>query len=65
MIELERQATYERLKEFPEEVILAVQDSTTFNLTGRDIEGLGVLENNTSQGFFAHTTLAVTYRLGC
>jgi hypothetical protein len=60
MIELERQATYERLKELPEEVILAVQDSTTFNLTGRDIEGLGVLEDNKTQGFFAHTTLAVS-----
>lgn len=60
MIDLERQTTYERLQTGGEEPLLAVQDSTALNFSGRRVAGLGVLENNQTAGFFAHTTLAVS-----
>lgn len=41
-------------------MILAVQDSTEFNFAGRPaLSGLGVLSDNQTAGFMAHTTLAV------
>jgi hypothetical protein len=60
MMGLERQATYERLQTSGQEPIFAVQDSTALNFSGRRVVGLGVLENNQTSGFFAHTTLAVS-----
>lgn len=61
MIEIERQAAYERLAQSAPEVILAVQDTTSFNFAHHpQTTGLGVIEDNQSAGFFAHSTLAVT-----
>lgn len=61
MIELEREATLKRLKQAESEVILAVEDTTSFNFTHHPATtGLGVIENNRSTGFYAHTTLAVS-----
>jgi hypothetical protein len=62
MIELERHTTYERLNIPDDAPILAVQDTTALNFSGRQIAGLGVLEDNQTSGFFAHTTLAVSAR---
>lgn len=56
MIELERQASQAR----SHAVVLAVQDTTSFNFAKRQIAGLGVLDNNRTRGFFAHTTLHVS-----
>jgi hypothetical protein len=61
IIELERQASMERMQAEAGEVLLAVQDSTSFNFAKHQAtHGLGVLDNNQSAGFFAHTTLAVS-----
>ena len=60
MIELERNATYERLTMPEDAPILAIQDTTALNFSGRQVDGLGVLEDNQTPGFFAHTTLAVS-----
>jgi hypothetical protein len=61
MIELEREATLKRLKQEGSGVILAVEDTTSFNFTHHPATtGLGVIENNRSVGFYAHTTLAVS-----
>jgi Transposase Tn5 dimerisation domain len=61
MIEQERQKTIERLAQSEGQVVLAVQDTTSFNFSGRqNISGLGVLDDNRAAGFFAHTTLAVS-----
>jgi len=61
MIELEQKATIERLKKESHHRILAVQDTTSFNFGHhKATEGLGVIENNRSAGFFAHSTLAVS-----
>lgn len=61
MMEAERQATLARLADLDDSVVLAVQDTTTFNFKHRQsLAGLGVLDNNQTLGFFAHTTLAVT-----
>lgn len=61
MIEQERQQTVVRLSQREEAVVLAVQDTTGFNFAGRrGLSGLGVLDDNRTAGFFAHTTLAVS-----
>ena len=61
MIEKEREATYQRLHSQSDEFVLAVQDTTGFNFSGhKHTQGLGVLEDNHTLGFFAHTTLAVS-----
>jgi hypothetical protein len=61
IIETERQATLQRLEAEAGEVVLAVQDTTAFNFANRAaLSGLGVLEDNKTPGFFAHTTLAVS-----
>lgn len=61
MIEHERQLTYQRLQNQSEKVVLAVQDTTTFNFGHHgSIDDLGVLEDNRTPGFFAHSTLAVS-----
>jgi len=42
-------------------MVLAVQDTTEFNFSGRPaLSGLGVLSDNRTMGFFAHTTLGVS-----
>lgn len=61
IIELERQATIHRVEAAAGEVILAIQDTTSFNFGQRsELSGLGVLDDNQTPGFFAHTTLAVS-----
>ncbi|MBI1282337.1 MAG: IS4 family transposase [Anaerolineaceae bacterium] len=61
MIDKEREATYQRLQSQGEELVLAVQDTTTFNFSRHEhTQGLGVLEDNKTLGFFAHTSLAVS-----
>lgn len=61
MIELEREATLKRLKKGGSGIILAVEDTTSFNFNHHPAtSGLGVIENNRSAGFYAHTTLAVS-----
>ena len=61
IIELERQATAQRVGADNGEMVLAVQDTTTFNFAKRaTLEGLGVLDDNRTPGFFAHSTLAVS-----
>lgn len=61
MMELERDATLSRLKQAGSGVVLAVEDTTSFNFTHHPATtGLGVIENNRSAGFYAHTTLAVS-----
>lgn len=56
MIQLEQ----EQSQVTDQAVVLAVQDTTSFNFSGRQIEGLGVLDDNCAAGFFAHTTLQVS-----
>ncbi|MCD4831502.1 MAG: IS4 family transposase [Anaerohalosphaeraceae bacterium] len=61
IIEIEQQATVQRVEADGSEIILAVQDTTSFNFANRAaLSGLGVLEDNRTPGFFAHTTLAVS-----
>lgn len=61
MIDLERKITLERLSQRQDKVILAIQDTTSFNFnTHGKTKGLGVIEDNYTKGFFAHTTLAVS-----
>lgn len=61
IIETEVSETVTRLQDVDCQVILAVQDTTSFSFKGRgSIEGLGVVEDNRTAGFLAHTTLAVT-----
>lgn len=61
IVESERRATLQRMAAVSGEVILAVQDTTAFNFAGRaGLDGLGVLDDNHTPGFFAHTTLAVS-----
>ena len=45
----------------PGPVVLAVQDTTEFNFTGRTaLSGAGPLSNRQGSGFWAHSTLALT-----
>lgn len=61
IIERERQSTVQRVEAESGEILLAVQDTTSFNFAGRSaVSGLGVLDDNQTPGFFAHTTLAVS-----
>lgn len=61
IIELERQATTQRIEESGDGIILAVQDTTSFSFGQRtSLSGLGVVDDNQTPGFFAHTTLAVS-----
>lgn len=61
IIETEQQATVQRIEADTNAILLAVQDTTTFNFAGRAaLAGLGVLEDNQTPGFFAHSTLAVS-----
>lgn len=61
IIETEQQATRQRIEADKGSILLAVQDTTSFNFSGRPaLEGLGVLEDNRTPGFFAHSTLAVS-----
>jgi hypothetical protein len=61
IIELERQATGHRVEADRGVMVLAVQDTTAFNFANRAaLKGLGVLDDNQTPGFFAHSTLAVS-----
>jgi len=61
MIKLEREATLSRLREEDHGVVLALEDTTSFNFAHHPAtEGLGVIEDNRTAGFFAHTTLAAS-----
>jgi hypothetical protein len=61
MVELERQACHQRLAALGEQTLLVVQDSTSFNFAHHpQTSGLGVLDDNRSPGFFAHSSLAVS-----
>lgn len=61
IIKLQRQETHHRIEEVEDPVILAVQDTTEFNFAGRSaLSGLGVLSDNRTAGFMAHTTMAVS-----
>jgi hypothetical protein len=61
IIEIERQQTLQRIEADRGSILLAVQDTTAFNFAKRAaLEGVGVLEDNRTPGFFAHTTLAVS-----
>jgi len=44
---------------FPLQTILVVQDTTTMNLTNKEVSGLGRIGEGTLQGFFAHSALAM------
>lgn len=61
MIDIERQATLDRLHHNTHELVLAVEDTTSFNFNHHPAtRDLGVIEDNRTAGFFAHTTLAVS-----
>jgi hypothetical protein len=61
IIEIEREATLQRIENDTGTIVLAVQDTTSYNFSNRpSLRGLGVLENNQTPGFFAHNTLAVS-----
>jgi hypothetical protein len=61
IIATEQQATVQRIEADTDSMLLVVQDTTSFNFAGRAaLEGLGVLEDNRTPGFFAHSTLAVS-----
>lgn len=60
MIAIERQQSRRQQECQRQGVVLAVQDTTSFNFSGRQIEEMGVLEDNRTKGFFAHTTLLVS-----
>lgn len=63
IIEIERQQTLQRIAADGGTILLAVQDTTSFNFAKRaGLEGAGVLEDNRTPGFFAHSTLAVSDR---
>lgn len=60
IISIARETTQQRIAAVEEPAILAVQDTTEFNFAGRPaLSGLGVLSDNQTPGFMAHTTLAV------
>lgn len=57
----QRQATLVRITQGDYGLILALQDTTEFNYTHHPAtEGLGPLDHASCQGFFSHTTLAVS-----
>jgi hypothetical protein len=60
-MELERETCHKRLASLGERAFLVVQDSTSFNFAHHpQTTGLGVLDDNRSPGFFAHSSLAVS-----
>jgi hypothetical protein len=61
IMERERENCHKRLASSGERAFLVVQDSTSFNFAHHpQTTGLGVLDDNRSPGFFAHTSLAVS-----
>lgn len=65
----QRQATLGRIEQGGYELVLALQDTTEFNYSHHPATtGLGPLDHPNYQGFFTHSTLAVTPEglpLGC
>lgn len=60
-MEIERETCHQRLANLGERAFLVVQDSTSFNFAHHpQTTGLGVLDDNRSPGFFAHSSLAVS-----
>lgn len=61
MIEIEREETLSRIASGAGERVLALQDTTSFNFAHHpETKGLGVIEDNHTAGFFAHSTLVVS-----
>jgi hypothetical protein len=61
IVEAQRQATLGRIKAGGYERVLSVQDTTEYNYSHHPAtEGLGPLDHVKAQGFFAHSSLAVT-----
>ncbi len=61
MLEGQRQATLERLEQQAPEVVLVMQDTTSFDFQHYPATtGLGLLENEHLRGFLAHNSLAMT-----
>jgi hypothetical protein len=61
IVDAQRQATLGRIKAGGYQRILSVQDTTEYNFNHHAATtGLGPLDNAKVQGFFAHSTLAVT-----
>ncbi|MCI0713309.1 MAG: hypothetical protein L0154_24340, partial [Chloroflexi bacterium] len=61
IMQTEQAGTYQRMQSAEGQIVLAVQDTTSFNFAGRTAtSGVGVLDDNHTPGFFAHTTLAVS-----
>ena len=61
IVEAQRQATLGRIRAGGYQRVLAVQDTTEYNFNHHPATaGLGPLDNANVQGFFAHSTLAVT-----
>ena len=57
MIDIDREATLERLQNLCTPIVLAVQDPTSFNFAHHPATtGLGVVDDNRTAGFFAQTT---------
>ncbi len=53
--------THHRVAQTGHQLVLAVQDTTSFNFSQRHaVEGLGVLDDNRTPGFFAQSTVAVS-----
>lgn len=60
-MQIEREETLKRIRAADADVVLAVQDTTSFSFPNRAaLSGLGVLEDNRTPGFFAYSTLAVS-----
>lgn len=61
MIQIEREQTLKQIRNRATKVVLAVQDTTSFNFAHHVASrGLGVIDAHGTSGFFAHTTLAVS-----
>jgi Transposase Tn5 dimerisation domain/Transposase DNA-binding len=61
IVEAQRQATLGRIRQGEYQRVLSVQDTTEYNYSHHPAtQGLGPLDNAKVQGFFAHSSLAVT-----
>ena len=54
MMSYHREETLERIRFADDAYFLLLEDTTSFNFDGREISGLGVLEDNRTAGFFAY-----------
>ena len=58
MLQSHREQIQQRLRK--ETIVLVAQDTSTLNLSGRKIEGVGSISGGTSTGLFVHSGLAMT-----